>query len=228
MINIEKRQIFINDESVLLLSGEVHYYRLKKKDWQKALDNLKEAGCNCVATYIPWIIHEYKENDFDFTGKYHEENDLVSFLKLVKENGLYLISRPGPFVMAEMKNEGIPYWVFEKDVDILPKTWDERITYNKTCDYLNKNYLNCVKHWYEHIIDILKEYEISKGGNMVMLQLDNEVGMLSWVCNCPDLTDTVVEDFIKFVNEKYSKEELLERYKEPITSKLSVIPHSNA
>ena len=78
MINIDKKQIFINGEAKIILSGEVHYYRLKKEYWQKALDNLKEAGCNCVATYIPWLCHEYKENDFDFTGKYHEENDIVT------------------------------------------------------------------------------------------------------------------------------------------------------
>lgn len=225
MISIDKKQIYINGKSKLILSGEIHYYRLKKEYWQKALDNLKEAGCNCVATYIPWICHEYKENDFDFTGKYHEENDIVSFLKLVKENDLFLIVRPGPFVMAEMKNEGIPYWVFDKDKDILPKTWDERITYNKTCDYLNSNYLECVRHWYSHIIPILAPYELSNGGNMVMLQLDNEVGMLSWVCNCPDLTDTVCKDFINYLNNKYSKEELIARYKEPITNKLLRSPN---
>lgn len=225
MLKIEKSQIYINDESKLILSGEIHYYRQKKQNWQKALDNLKEAGCNCVATYIPWICHEYLENDFDFTGKYHEENDLVSFLKLVKENDLFLIARPGPFVMAEMKNEGIPYWVFDKDVDILPKTWDERITYNKTCDYLNPNYLECAKHWYSHIIPLLAPYELSRGGNMIMLQLDNEVGMLSWVCNCPDLTDTVCNDFINYLNSKYSKEEILNRYKEDITFKLLRSPN---
>ena len=214
MIETKKSQIFINGESKLLLSGEIHYYRLKKKNWQKALDNLKEAGCNAVATYIPWLIHEYKENDFDFDGRYHEENDLISFLKLVKENDLFLIARPGPFVMSEMKNEGIPYWVFDKDSEILPKTWDNRVTYNKTCDYLNPTYLECCKHWYSNIIPLLAQYEISKGGNMVILQLDNEVGMLSWVCNCPDLTPTVCDDFVKYLERKYTYEEILTRYKE--------------
>ena len=214
MIETKKSQIFINGESKLLLSGEIHYYRLKKKNWQKALDNLKEAGCNAVATYIPWLIHEYKENDFDFDGRYHEENDLISFLKLVKENDLFLIARPGPFVMSEMKNEGIPYCVFDKDSEILPKTWDNRVTYNKTCDYLNPTYLECCKHWYSNIIPLLAQYEISKGGNMVILQLDNEVGMLSWVCNCPDLTPTVCDDFVKYLERKYTYEEILTRYKE--------------
>lgn len=227
MINIDKKQIYINGESKLILSGEIHYYRLKKEYWQKAIDNLKGAGCNCVATYIPWICHEYMENDFDFTGKYHEENDIVSFLKLVKENDLFFIARPGPFVMAEMKNEGIPYWVFDKDNDILPKTWDERITYNKTCDYLNPNFLKCVNHWYSNIIPILSDYELDNGGNMIMLQLDNEVGMLSWVCNCPDLTDIVCEDFISYLNDKYTKEELLIRYKEPISNILLRSPNEN-
>ena len=60
-----------------------------------------------------------------------------------------------------------------------------------------------------------------------MLQLDNEVGMLSWVCNCPDLTDTVCRDFVKYLEEKYTKEEIENRYKEPITSKLLRSPNEN-
>lgn len=46
MINLSKSQIFINGESEIILSGEVHYYRLKKNDVldiieTTSLDNIK-------------------------------------------------------------------------------------------------------------------------------------------------------------------------------------------
>src|SRR5690625_3434815 len=44
------------------------------------------------------------------------------------------------------------------------------------------------------------------------MQLDNEIGMLSWVSNGPDLTDFVIDEFIKWLNERYEANELNTRY----------------
>ena len=41
MIEVKENKIIIDGKPKLILSGEIHYYRLIKKDWQKALDNLK-------------------------------------------------------------------------------------------------------------------------------------------------------------------------------------------
>lgn len=209
-VYIKNKEIYINGKPTIILSGEIHYFRLKQCEWQKRIDNLKSAGLNTVATYIPWICHEEEENSFDFEGKTHEELDLIKFMNMVKDSGLYFIARPGPFVMAEMKNDGIPFWVREKYPHIIPTTWDGKEATTVTLDYLDKDFLRLSKLWYSKIINLLKDYSISNGGNLIACQLDNEIGMLSWVSNNPDLTDTVLEDFKKYLVDKY--ETVKDRY----------------
>lgn len=212
MVKIEKKQILINGEPKLILAGEVHYFRLKKQEWQDRLTKLKEAGFNTVATYIPWICHEEREGKFDFDGHTREELDLIAFLDLCRANNLYLIARPGPFVMAELKNEGIPHWVSRKYPETRPVSWDGEDANNTTLDYLAPNFLTCVKKWYAQVMPILSRYLESDGGNLIGVQLDNEIGMISWCCNKPDLTDWVLADFREYLKEQYSGEELAERY----------------
>src|SRR6476619_17839 len=55
MIEIRDKQILIDDKPRLLIGGEVHYFRLKRDEWQDRISKLKAANCNMVASYIPWL-----------------------------------------------------------------------------------------------------------------------------------------------------------------------------
>ena len=212
MVKIQDKALWINGKKELIVSGEVHYYRLEKSEWQDRITKLKESGCNAVASYIPWICHEEEEGLFDLTGWERENLDVVGFIDLCAQNDLYFIARPGPFIMAEMKNEGIPYWVEEKYPLLRSFTWEHRITPNKTLDYLAPDFINCVDKWYEQIMPVLADRLITKGGNVIACQLDNEIGMLSWVANAPDLSEVVLHDFENWLKIQYTEEELKERY----------------
>lgn len=59
MVSFKDGQFFIDGEPRLIMAGEVHYYRLDPDQWQDRLTKLKESGLNTVATYVPWILHEY-------------------------------------------------------------------------------------------------------------------------------------------------------------------------
>jgi len=106
------------------MAGEIHYFRLDPGEWQNRIDLLKSAGFNMVATYIPWVIHELNEGDIDLDGHNHPRHNLKAFIELCEANGLYLFLRPGPFIMAEMKNDGIPFWVYEKYPEAIPQRYD--------------------------------------------------------------------------------------------------------
>lgn len=212
MIKIQDKALWINGKKVLIVSGEIHYYRLEKSEWQDRISKLKESGCNAVASYIPWICHEEEEGLFDLTGHERENLDVMGFIDLCAQNDLYFIARPGPFVMSELKNEGIPYWVEEKYPLLRSFTWEHRITPNKTLDYLAPDFINCVDKWYAQIMPVLADRLITNGGNVIACQLDNEIGMLSWVANAPDLSEVVLHDFENWLKNHYSEEELIERY----------------
>lgn len=210
-IEIKQKQILIDGKPQLIMCGEIHYYRLERNEWEDRIIKLKNAGCNAVATYIPWICHQPTEDNIDVDGSTKDILDVGAFMDLCKEHDLMCFMRPGPFTMAEMKNEGIPHWVSEKHKEIIPVCWDGTEPVTKTIDYLSPNFLMEVKKWYSAIIPVIAERLCTKGGNVIGLQLDNEIGMLSWVTNCPDLTDFLLGCFSKWLKEKY-KDKLSERY----------------
>jgi beta-galactosidase len=99
--------LVIGGETVPLLSGSVHYFRMARAAWRPALEALKSLGARFVDTYVPWSIHERGPGDFDF-GKYDPRLDVVAFLELAGELGLHSIVRPGPHINAELTQFGIP------------------------------------------------------------------------------------------------------------------------
>lgn len=211
MITLENKQIMINGKATLLISGEIHYYRLSPSVWEERLDQLIAAGCNTVATYVPWVYHQEKEDELDLSGKFREELNLEAFIDLSHKKGLYFFLRPGPFIMAEMKNEGIPYWVIEKHPEIVPTTWDREVVTTCTLDYLAPAFLAETKQWYKALMKIVKPRLIHQGGNIIGIQLDNEVGMLSWVSNSPELTPLSISQFKAYLKSTY-KDKVNERY----------------
>lgn len=212
MIEIKNKQIIIDGKPVLIMCGEIHYYRLERKDWQDRIDKLKAAGCNAVATYVPWLCHEPVEGQIDLDGHTRPELDLGAFIDLCEENDLYFFVRPGPFIMAEMKNEGIPYWVYEKHPEIIPVGWDGNDATTPTIDYLAPGFLAETKKWYKAVMGVIAPRLYNNNGKIIGVQLDNEIGMLSWVSNCPDLTEHVIEDFSGWLMEKYDAATLESRY----------------
>lgn len=212
MIEMKDGKFIIDGEPKIVIAGEIHYYRLKKDEWEDRIVKLKNAGLNAVASYIPWLCHQYKEDQLDLEGKTRPELNLAEFIDLCKKHDLYFFARPGPFIMAEMKNEGIPYWVYEKYPEIIPKTWDGKKTSSKMIDYLSPNFLIETAKWYKSLSEILKPRLYTNGGNIIAIQLDNEVGMLQWVSNNPIFTDNSVQRFITWLKSKYSSDELSERY----------------
>lgn len=206
MLNIQNKQFFIDGEAKLLLAGEIHYFRLDPKTWSMHLDLLKETGCNTLVTYVPWLSHEEVEGDYDFTGKYVPSANLTHFLELATKKELYIILRPGPFIMAEFKNEGLPFWLYKKHPDIRPVTWEERQTEGAIVDYLNSDFLKEVQKWYQAVYEVSKPFLHQNGGKLIGFQLDNEIGMLNWVTNTADLSVGSIQDFKSVYGKKYPKD----------------------
>jgi len=212
MIDLRHRRIFIAGRPRILLCGEIHYFRLPRTAWQDRLDQLKRAGCDTVASYIPWLCHEPVEGRIDLSGWTRPELDLMAYIDLCRDNGLYFIARPGPFVMAEMKNEGLPYWLYDKHPEIVPVGWDGQPATTRTVDVLAPHFLAAVRDWYAAVMVALVPRLRSRGGNVIALQLDNEVGMLSWCSNVPELTEHTLADFAAWLARRYAPETLRGRY----------------
>lgn len=209
-IELRDRRIWLDGVPRLLLGGEVHYFRLARSLWRERLQQLKDCGCNTLATYVPWLWHELPDGTRDLTDRTHEQRDLAGFLDLAAEMGLYVLVRPGPFIMAEIKNEGVPYRVYDPP-GVLPTTWDGATIPTRTADYLAPAFLDAARNWYAEVMPVIAERLFPNGGNVIAVQLDNEIGMLSWVTNSPDLTDVVCADLRTWALDRWGSDEASRR-----------------
>lgn len=180
MITYQQHAFYQDGKPLLLLAGEVHYFRLPMDRWDDILNRAKEMGLNCIATYVPWIAHVEREHDIDF-GQKTDHFNLRRFIQLAQKKGFVVFLRPGPYIMAEMMNEGIPEWVFEKYPDLKPKTLEGKDVKGPIVDYLHPGFLYEVKLWYEQVLHEVFDLFQQHQGPIFGLQLDNEIGMLAWV-----------------------------------------------
>ena len=106
--------------------------------------------------YAFWNFHEPRENQWDFTG----DKDIGAFLSTAQELGLYAIVRVGPYVCAEWDSGGYPIWLkFKPPFKV------------RTAD---PAFLAWNDHWYDKILPIVAAHQIHKGGNVILVQLENE------------------------------------------------------
>lgn len=152
------KQFYMDGKPIELLSGAMHYFRIPREYWYDRLLKLKECGFNCVETYTCWNLHEPEEGQFDFSGML----DIEAYVKTATELGLYVILRPGPYICAEWEFGGLPYWLLKYDnMDI-------------RCN--DEVYLSKVRRYYKELLSRLRRHFASNGGNIIMLQVENEYG----------------------------------------------------
>ncbi|MDI3421109.1 beta-galactosidase [Streptomyces luteolus] len=207
LVTYRDKKILVDGEPVLVLGGEIHYFRLKRADWQSRLDKAKEAGLTAIATYIPWMWHETADGKIDVTGRTRAERDLGAFLDLCIENGCDIVARPGPFTMAELKGEGVPDRVREEHPEINPEGWNGKPGTTPAVDLLAPAFLKEARRWYAAVMPVLAQ-RLRRGGRpgVVACQLDNEIGMLDWVSNTPALTDHLLADFHPWLEQTYGQD----------------------
>ena len=85
-----KETFYLDGKPLQIISGSIHYFRVVPEYWRDRLEKLKSLGMNTVETYIPWNMHEPEKGKFVFEGLC----DVVKFVKLAEELGLYVILRP--------------------------------------------------------------------------------------------------------------------------------------
>jgi beta-galactosidase len=212
-VDYHRKRLLVGGKPVLVLAGEIHYFRLARTEWQSRLDRAREAGLNTIATYIPWMWHETGDGSLDVTGRTRPERDLGAFLDLCVDNGFHVIARPGPFTMAELKGEGVPERVREDHPEIVPTGWNGAEGTTPTVDYLAPAFLDEARRWYDAVMPVIAErlYRGGKKPGVIACQLDNEIGMLAWVSNSPDLTDHLLKDFNGWLDGTYG-DRLGDRY----------------
>ena len=113
-ITYDHQSFSIDGRRIWLISAAIHYPRTPHQLWRKRIRAAKQAGCNCIETYVFWNVHETEPGVFDFAG----DRDLRAFIKIVGEEGMFCYLRPGPYICAEWDFGGLPAWLNNiEDID---------------------------------------------------------------------------------------------------------------
>jgi hypothetical protein len=142
-----------------IISGEIHPARVPAEYWRQRIQMAKAMGCNTIAAYIFWNYHEPAEGVFDFKTGNH---NLKKFIETVKEEGMWLILRPGPYVCAEWELGGIPPYLL-RIPDIKVRCMDQR-------------YMTAAERYMNKLAAEFRPYLITYGGPVLMVQVENEYG----------------------------------------------------
>lgn len=140
----------------IAVMGEYHFVRASRNDWYTELCKMKAGGITTIATYLFWIYHEETEGEFDFSG----DLDIRFFAEECKRAGLDLVIRIGPWAHGECRNGGFPDWLLKKPFKLRDN---------------NTEYMVKVRVWYEKIYEQVHGLFYKDGGNIIGIQLENEL-----------------------------------------------------
>lgn len=203
--SIKENNFYLNGQKVFLNSGEIHYFRISRDLWDTHLNAAKEAGLMAVSTYVPWAWHEPEEGIFDFDGASCPERDLKHWLQLCQAHGLYCILKPGPFILAETRGAGLPDWFLDQYADeVKMHNRKGEPVLSDGVSLFHPVYLEKVTLWYDQIMPLIRDHEISNGGPVIMMQICNEIGVFSWLAHQADYHEEVKRRFIAFLNNKFN------------------------
>ncbi len=157
--SLSTRDFLLDGKPMQIISGEMHPARIPAEYWQQRIRMAKAMGCNTIAAYIFWNYHETASRVFDFQTDNH---NIAKFIRLVQEEGIWLILRPGPYVCAEWDFGGLPSYLLAIP-DIKVRCMDPR-------------YTAAVERYIKTLALQVKEQQVTRGGPILMLQVENEYG----------------------------------------------------
>ncbi|KAG8044138.1 hypothetical protein GUJ93_ZPchr0044g38095 [Zizania palustris] len=159
-VTYDQRSLIISGRRRLIISASIHYPRSVPEMWPKLVAEAKDGGADCIESYVFWNGHEPAPGQYYFEERF----DLVRFVRIVKDAGLYMMLRIGPFVAAEWNFGGVPVWLHYVPGTVFRTN--------------NEPFKSHMKRFTTYIVDMMKKEQLfaSQGGPIILAQIENEYG----------------------------------------------------
>lgn len=151
----DSRSLIIDGRRVIPVMGEIHYSRVPADEWREEVQKMKQGGVTIIATYVFWNHIEEQEAIYDWSG----QRDLRTFLQVCQDEQMPVILRIGPFCHGEVRNGGIPDWIFDKGCKVRS---------------MDTGFLFFVERLYRQIYTQVAGLQWKDGGPVIACQFDNE------------------------------------------------------
>ena len=155
-VSYDQYSMSIGGQRVYITAGEFDPWRTPSPSlWLDDLQKMKADGYNAVTVYFDWDYSSPAPGVYDFTGV----RDMNLFLNMAQQAGLYVIARPGPYINAETDAGGIATWA-------LPSPGGYRTD--------ARPFESAELQWLSEIDSIITPHQITKGGDVIAYQIENE------------------------------------------------------
>lgn len=159
IFSLGKDAFLLDGRPFQIISGEMHPARIPREYWRHRIRMAKAMGCNTIAAYVFWNYQETSYGVWDFSSGNH---DIAAFIRMCKEEGMWVLLRPGPYVCAEWDWGGLPFYLL-KIPDIKVRCMDPR-------------YMQAVGRYVRRLSQEVAPLQCTNGGPILMVQVENEYG----------------------------------------------------
>ena len=164
----DRHSLMIDGRRVCPVMGEVHYSRIPADEWAEEVRKMKAGGVTIVATYVFWNHIEEEQGIFRWDG----QRDLRRFLEECKKQQMPVVLRIGPFCHGEVRNGGMPDWLW----NLAPTPSQKEDGSKKTIRLRSTDptFLHYVERLYRQIFTQVEGLQWKDGGPVIAAQFDNE------------------------------------------------------
>ena len=127
--------------------------------WRDRLSKARAMGLNTIFSYVYWNLLEPSQGTWAGT---EEANDIASYFRIAQEEGLNIVLRPGPYICGEREWGGFPAWLAEIPGMLVRSN--------------NVPFLSAAKSYIEHLANDIRDLQVTHGGPILMIQVENEYG----------------------------------------------------
>ncbi|KAJ7583566.1 glycoside hydrolase family 35 protein [Mycena floridula] len=156
-VTFDNYSLFLRGQRIFLYSGEFHTFRLPVPSlWPDILEKVKASGLNAVSVYTHMGLINPARNVVDFDGF----RSLKALYEAAQAAGVWIVLRPGPYINAETTAGGISHWATSEVAGTLRTNASD--------------WSAAWKPYIQGIIDETAPFQITNGGPVIAIQVDNE------------------------------------------------------
>ncbi|KAI1857182.1 uncharacterized protein JN550_013419 [Neoarthrinium moseri] len=151
----------LKGEPYTIIGGQMDPQRIPYQYWRDRLSKARAMGLNTIFSYIFW--NNLEPNQGAWVSE-DPQNEVAEYFKIAQEEGLYVVLRPGPYICGEHEWGGFPAWLSE-----IPGM-EVRTNNTPFLEETKKYIANLANKSH------LAELQVSRGGPILMVQVENEYG----------------------------------------------------
>ena len=156
----DNSQFLLDGQPFQMIGGEMHPARIPPEYWRHRIRMAKAMGLNTIAIYVFWNHHEQQEGKYDFTTG---SRNIGEFLRIAREEHIWVNLRPGPYCCGEWDLGGIPTYLLRyRDI--------------KFRTIKDARYKKAVENYYLELAKIVRPNLAENGGPILIVQIENEYG----------------------------------------------------